>query len=318
MADSLTESRVATELAKVLYRFLPGSGASNWKGHISFRSLAEQVGVGDFWQAGSKETAIAALLERTLSYRRNLFEKLITTVIKEGLKYCQKNNEPIKEDEIRTLNGLILEVGFKFPALWDETFLKSLRSDGRSRASAAFERELASQKVQAAGRSELLIKLEELKNNLYALWQQDDRKQAGFELEKILNNLFDLFKLNAHGPFRVTGEQIDGSFELDNEIYLIEAKWVAERISEAPLLVFRGKIEGKSSMTRGVFISLSGYTEGAIEAITRGKQPNFFLMDGYDLTVVLERQISLDKLLRSKLRQLAEKGKVFVSAKDFM
>lgn len=303
-------------MAKLLYRFLPGSGWKQWKGHVSFQSLAHQVGVGDFWQAGSKEPAIAALLERTLEHRRNLFEKLILTIIKEGLKYCQKDNQPITEDEIKTLNGLILEVGFKVPSLWDPTFIGSLRTDGHSRASELVQRELKTQEVQIGDQCDFSKRRETLKAKLYSLWTQADRQKAGFELEELLNGLFDLYGLNPRGPFRVTGEQIDGSFELDNEIYLVEAKWESARLSEAPLLVFRGKVEGKSSITRGVFLSLSGYTEAALKAITQGKQPNFLLMDGYDLSVVLEGQVGLDTLLRTKLRFLAEEGKVFVSAKD--
>lgn len=315
MPVSLKESRAATEMAKVLYSFLPGSGARSWKGHITFQTVANDVGVGEFWQGGSKETAIAVLLERTLEYRRDLFEKLILTIVKEGLKYRQKKNDPISEDEIKTLNGLILDVGFKFPALWDSSFLASLRADGRERASEVVEREMAAQEAQISKQSEFNVKRDSLKNKLYRLWDQSNRQQAGLELEKLLNELFNLYELNARSPFRVTGEQIDGSFELDNEIYLVEAKWESKKISEAPLLVFRGKVEGKSSVTRGVFISLSGYTDPALTAITQGKQPNFFLMDGYDLSVVLEGQIHLDALLRSKLRLLAERGKVFVSAK---
>lgn len=88
-------------------------------------------------------------------------------------------------------------------------------------------------------------------------------------------------------------------------------------IMRFPLLVFRGKIEGKSSITRGVFIAINGCTRQALEAITSGKQPNFFLMDGYDLTMILEAAISLNDLLRLKLRRLAEEGKVFVSGKEF-
>jgi hypothetical protein len=100
--------------------------------------------------------------------------------------------------------------------------------------------------------------------------------------------------------------------------YIIEAKWESNPLPEAPLLVFRGKIEGKSSITRGVFISINGCTPQALEAITLGKQPNFFLMDGYDITMVLEGAISLSDLLRLKLRRLAEEGKVFVTAREFL
>ena len=68
----------------------------------------------------------------------------------------------------------------------------------------------------------------------------------------------------------------------------------------------------------GVFISLNGFTRDALEAITKGKQPTFFLLDGYDLVTVLEGQIDLPTLLRFKLRELAEEGSVLASAKDLL
>jgi len=44
MVLSLKESQACTEMAKLLYSFLPGSGASAWKGHVSFRTVAEKIG----------------------------------------------------------------------------------------------------------------------------------------------------------------------------------------------------------------------------------------------------------------------------------
>lgn len=314
MALSLRESRAVTEMAKVLYDFLPGSGQTHWKGHITFHTVAQEVGVGNFWQGGSKEPAISALLEKTLEYRRHLFEKLIFAIVKEGLGYRQKKNNPIKEEEIRKLNGLILEVGFKFPSLWDPSFLESLKADGAFRAKKIVEEELAREKIHISRQSEILKRREQLKSEFYELSKHPNRHLAGIGLEKILNGLFEIYELAPRGPFRVKGEQIDGSFELDSEIYLLEAKWVSRKISQSPLLLFKGKIEGKSAFTRGVFIALNGYTTQALEAITRGKQANFFLMDGYDLAAALEGRIRLDDLMRAKLRRLAEEGKVFVSA----
>ena len=316
MTLSLKESRAVTELAKVLYSFLPGSGWRQWKGHVSFQTVAYEVGVGDFWQGGSKEPAIAALLERTLEYRRDLFEKLVLSIVKASLKYREKNNDPIREEEIRTLNGLILEVGFKFSSLWEPSFLDSLKTDGVSRAEKIVEQELTAEKSYITQQSEMVEKREELKSQFYDLAKQKNRQNAGFGLEKILNGLFELYELAPRTPFRVTGEQIDGSFELDSEIYLVEAKWEAFPLSESSLLVFRGKVEGKSSITRGLYIALNGYSSQAIDAITRGKQPNFFLMDGYDLSVVLEGGVRFDDLLREKIRRFAEEGKVYLSVRE--
>ena len=55
-------------------------------------------------------------------------------------------------------------------------------------------------------------------------------------------------------------EAIDGSFDLDHEIYLVEAKWNAAPLPEAHLLTFHGKVTGKSRYSRGVFIALNGVT----------------------------------------------------------
>jgi restriction endonuclease Mrr len=122
---------------------------------------------------------------------------------------------------------------------------------------------------------------------------ESDRSKAGFALERLLNRLFAIFQLQPRQPFRVTGEQIDGSFELDAQAYLLESKWEKQPLSEEHLLVFRGKIEGKSTFTRGVFIALNGISSPARDAITRGKSPSFFVMDGHDLMMILSEAISL-------------------------
>jgi len=312
MALSLKESRAVSEMSELLYDFLPGSGPASWKGHVSFKSVAHLVGVGGFWQPGSKIPMITGLLTRTLESKRGRFEPLILEIVRAGLLYRQKQNRPIRPAEIDKLNGLILEVGFKFPDLWDPAFRSSLELDGGARARAQVEKVLADEKLQTTKRSRRIIELEQLKTRFFALHDEPDRSKAGLEFEHILNQLFALHDLAPREPFRVVGEQLDGSFELDHEIYLLEAKWTAEPRPEADLLTFRGKIEGKSAFTRGVFLSMSGVSREAAQAITQGKQPNFFVMDGYDLTMVLDDNVDLSRFFRNRLRLLAEEGRVVV------
>jgi hypothetical protein len=125
-----------------------------------------------------------------------------------------------------------------------------------------------------------------------------------------------MFQLSPRGAFRLTGEQIDGSFLLDEESYLVEAKWEVKPLAEEKPLVFRGKIEGKSSFTRGVFVSVSGFSSDCLKAISKHKQPTFFLVDGYDLTMALEGQVALIDLLRAKRNRLAEEGTLFFRARQ--
>ena len=133
--------------------------------------------------------------------------------------------------------------------------------------------------------------LSRLKDEFLRLAVEPDRNAAGLALEKLLNELFELFELKPRQPFRIVGEQIDGSFELAGQVYLLESKWEKNPLPEADLLIFRGKIEGKSTFTRGVFIALNDISVPARDAITRGKAPSFFVMNGHDLMMILSETI---------------------------
>jgi hypothetical protein len=165
---------------------------------------------------------------------------------------------------------------------------------------------------QSAQQQQRSQALRQLKEDFFQLATEDDRNRAGLALEKLLNRLFEIFKLQPRQPFRVVGEQIDGSFELEGQIYLLESKWEKHALPEADLLVFRGKIEGKSTFTRGVFIALHDISSSARDAITRGKAPSFFVMNGHDLVMILSEAISLTDFLRRRVRLLAEEGCVCV------
>jgi len=312
MTLSLKESQAIADLAEHLYDYLPGSGNPKWKGHVSFKSVSEKVGLDSFWQPGSKLPMIINLLEKTLDQKRSLFERLILGIVKSGITYRKKQKKPITTDDIDILNGLILEVGFKFPDLWDPDFYASLRIDGETRGKINVDAINQRERLKEKANYEKINQLDEIKRDFFSLYQVTTSQEAGFKFEKILNKLFAFQGLSPRESFRVVGEQIDGSFELDHETYLVEAKWTKDPIPEAQLLTFRGKIEGKSAYTRGIFISLNGISDEAKVAIIQGKQPTFFAIDGYDLTNILSGEIELINFLRQRRRILAEESAVVV------
>lgn len=312
MGLPLKQSRAVRDLAEVLYDFLPGSGSARWKGHVSFKSVADKVGVGDFWQPGSKLPMLTSLLERTLEFRRGRFEPLVVEIVRCGLTYRQKQGNAVMPEEIDKINGLIFEIGFKFPDLWDPDFRAALCADGATRATERVKQARTEERLRETQRSHRTLELEELKKEFIGLHDASDRQKAGFQLEKVLNRLFALHALSPREPFRVVGEQIDGSFELDHEVYLVEAKWQQDPSPAADLYVFREKIEGKSKYTRGVFLSINGVSKEALEAISKGKQPTFFIIDGYDVMMLLEDNMDLTTFLRHRQRLLAEEGRLTV------
>lgn len=71
-------------------------------------------------------------------------------------------------------------------------------------------------------------------------------------------------------PFKLNGEQLDGSLKLDEENYLVEAKWHDSLTASDALYHFAYKVEGKM-YGRGLFIAINGYSRDAVKALIAGK-----------------------------------------------
>ena len=200
------------------------------------------------------------------------------------------------EDERKILKNLCEREGFVVDGI--QVYRKSLRPTQR--------------KVFVPSKT-----LAEFKQRLIDLSHLEPR-QKGFSFEKFLNDLFDIHELAPRGSFRLTGEQIDGSFELNSDVYLLEAKWQAKQTSQDDLLIFKGKVESKSTWTRGLFVSESGFTEDGLTAFSKGKATNIIGMTGQDLFFILSGDISLQDAISLKARRAAETGEFYVSVYDLI
>lgn len=293
---SLSESQAINEIASFLYNFLPGKPHPYADQRISFQGIGNEMSLSMFWQDGSKLPAITNLLENTLDHRRGSFCDLILEIVKKGLKYRNSKGTPITREDILFLNELIKKVEFKIPELWDTSFLNSLPSD---------EKETKKEKQQLDPEI-----LEKLKTKLYDFAYINEQKR-GFEFEKFLKELFNAFGLKPRGSFRLTGEQIDGSLQLEGYTYLIEAKWQNKPTPKADLQIFRGKVEGKATWSRGLFISYNGYSKDGLEAFSKVGATNIICIDGQDLYFILDGKISLNEAIELKARWAAETGEAF-------
>lgn len=138
------------------------------------------------------------------------------------------------------------------------------------------------------------------------------RARRGKEFEYLLVQMFDDAGLKPRSSYRPTGEEIDGSFVHRGRVMLFEAKWTKGTQPASALYAFRGKIEGKLVGTLGLFVSISGFSKDAINALIAGKTLNLLLMDGDDLRIISKGETSIVSALDYKLRAAAENGTPFV------
>jgi len=154
-----------------------------------------------------------------------------------------------------------------------------------------------------------LIDYDKYIKELQALSDFGESPQSrGFAFEKYLKGFFELNGLQPRGSFKIEGEQIDGSFILHNEVYLLEAKWTSKPIDKGNLVIFNEKVSSKSGFTRGLFISYSGYSEEALNTFASGRTVNVVLMTVQELAIALSQKKDFKEFLWAKVRALAEEG----------
>lgn len=317
MAPDLRDAQLAAALADVVVDFLPGKPHPYGAAELSFPAAAAAVGVGALWGGGSKRPALTQLFARTLAEARQRFCPLVLEIVRRAISYrSSPKQSPLMREDVERVNAVLKDIGFKIPELSDPKFLSSLPTSSSSdggKPPASPERNPAG--ARSPDRALDARTRDKLQADLAAVAALQPTPR-GVAFEGFLAALFDAFGLAPRNAFSLKGEQIDGSFSLDGATYLLEAKWKAERIGQADLLVFSGKVGGKAGWARGLFVSYSGFTNEGLEAFARGRGTNIICADGLDLFHVLSGQLSLVEVLRAKARQAVETGRAFVPVRD--
>ena len=162
--------------------------------------------------------------------------------------------------------------------------------------------------------------LEEAKADLYALFALEDKPQErGILLEKAVNGLFsacgilvkDNFKRRDPDNAKVI-EQIDGVVELDGKLYLVEMKWVSEKIGVDLMAQHLVRLFSRAD-ARGLFIATNGFADTAISQCREALGQKIISLCRVDeIIAVLEARGSLDELLRKKIRAAELEKEPFV------
>ena len=287
MRSSLQESQHIDELAGVLYDMLPGSGNPR----LSFPTVAQTLGLDEYWTGGSKRPAIVTLLTATYERKRDRFCNLIEEVVRHSVSWRAGKGNPLTRGEIEDLNRILFRLGYKIPSLYDADFLTSL------------ERRKKAEDGQLPPNDP--ARLSALKRELVTISDLEPAPR-GFAFEKFLNQFFDFYGLAPRGSFRLRGEQIDGSFQHDGQTYLLEARWHNAQVGRAALARLNETVTSKARWSRGLFVSYAGFSPDGLASFDSGRPTALIAMDGLDLHEVLDRNLSLPDVITAKARRAAE------------
>jgi hypothetical protein len=148
----------------------------------------------------------------------------------------------------------------------------------------------------------------------YKALQQLDPGKKGIAYRQFLHDLFSLYDFSARSAFLLndTEVEVNSSFELEGQTYILTARWQDEKSGHDALLMFNGRVEAKSTWARGIFISDAGFTKEGLEGFAHGKRTSIIAMDGKDLELILAGRSSLVDAIKRKARRAVETNHSFV------
>ncbi len=162
------------------------------------------------------------------------------------------------------------------------------------------EREKAFKKIE---------QITKVKEELFALFSEENLQKRGKALEGVLNRLFKTYSVLVREAFTLKGdnkegivEQIDGVIELDGHVYFVEMKWWDKplgvpEVSEHLVRVY-SRAEG-----RAIIISASNYTAPAINTCKEVlHQKVVILCILQEFVALLEHQGDLCDFLKKKIQ----------------
>ena len=133
------------------------------------------------------------------------------------------------------------------------------------------------QEARISAQKERVQRLEKIKNDLFALFPEQDAHRRGKMLEQVLDALFKVNGILVREPFTISGrcgegiiEQIDGLIEINGILYLVEMKWWNKPIGPGEIAQHLVRVYSRGGQVRGLFISYSDFTPSAVESCRQG------------------------------------------------
>lgn len=136
-------------------------------------------------------------------------------------------------------------------------------------------------------------------------------QRRGYELERLLGDLFEAYEIEYQRPYRTQHEQLDGSFHFRGFTYIVESKWEKEPPSFGDIATFKAKVDGKLESVRGLFVAVAGFDDNVLDhmfKVARGTRNNLILMDRVDLITILEGRMALRDALTAKVDAAEQRG----------
>lgn len=140
----------------------------------------------------------------------------------------------------------------------------------------------------------------------------DGPRRRGYDLERLLADLFQAYELEYRPSYRNAHEQIDGAFDYKSFTYLVEARWRSSPPGAGDPADFKMKVDSKLEGTRRVFVSMADFDVDVVDyfmGAAPGGRNNLLLVDGQDVTLIVHGHFPLKDALDYKIQAASQENR---------
>lgn len=159
--------------------------------------------------------------------------------------------------------------------------------------------------------------IDELQERLDKMTPLLGTQSGGYAFERWFYDLAVYYELDSRPGYVADGRQIDGALTMEGTTYLIETKFTNEPIGSPAVDIFMARIESKSDNTMGLFVSMSGFTSGAVQAASKQRTPMLLLDYTHIYSLILPGIMTLSQVINRIKRHASQTGRAYLIATEF-
>lgn len=138
-------------------------------------------------------------------------------------------------------------------------------------------------------------------------------QKRGMAFQKLFAEIIEKHGWIQEEGVRTSNEEMDVIASKGREYYLVECKWEKDPIEADVVRELYGKISNRSGM-RGIIVSMSNFTSGAIDQVRDYSNSNIILLFGHeDTNSLLYGKESFEDIVDLKFQKLITRREVIVS-----
>jgi Holliday junction resolvase-like predicted endonuclease len=139
----------------------------------------------------------------------------------------------------------------------------------------------------------------------------------GTELNNLIAEMLDCYGIQANASVRGYGE-IDVTFTVEGIRFVLEAKWEKEKADTGKLSKLRTRVQQRLIATVGMFVSMAGYTQEAIDDVKTSGRLEMLLIDRRHLEAMISGIVPPAELFHLLVDKASYEGRPYYSLEDLL